>query len=240
MSVFSSTRAAGNHNCSNPNETTEPPFDSTTPSAVTVPRAAASDYAVRFDWSVFPAPPGTKKSHKSSLRDGGARWGATRDLAEIERDWNRWPDANVALPTDATNGFFVVEADTREGHPQLGEQDGLATLAALECEYGPLPATLTAESPSGSQHRYFRHPKDHPIPLITGWRHGIDIKGEGGMVLAPPSRRDGKQYRWLNWGVPIAEAPQSRQCAGGNRIQGNCPGMGRGDRDSDWWTHATR
>jgi hypothetical protein len=209
LPVFKSTREAGTPNYSDPNETTEPPFDSTASSAVTVLRAAASDYAVRFDWSVFPAPPGTKKSYKAGKQNGGARWGATRDLAEIERDWNRWPDANVAVPTDAANGVWVFEADTREGHPQLGEQDGLATLAALEREYGPLPETLMAESPSGSLHRYFRHPKDHPIPLITGWRHGIDIKGEGGMVLAPPSRRkDDKAYRWVHWGVPIAEAPQ--------------------------------
>jgi hypothetical protein len=65
-----------------------------------------------------------------------------------------------------------------------------------------------AESPTGSRHRYFRRPKDQrPIPLITGWRHGIDIKGEGGMVLAPPSRKGDKAYRWLNQ-LPIAEAPQ--------------------------------
>jgi DNA polymerase I-like protein with 3'-5' exonuclease and polymerase domains len=157
--------------------------------------------------SVFPAPPGAKKSYKSRERSNGERWGATRDPAEIERDWQRWPNANVGLPTDAANGFFVIEADTREGHPKLGDQDGLAALAALEREFGPLPNTLQAESPSGSQHRYFRHPAGAPVRSKVEWRHGIDIKGEGGMVLAPPSRRGDKAYRWVNQ-LPIAEAPQ--------------------------------
>jgi DNA polymerase I-like protein with 3'-5' exonuclease and polymerase domains len=157
--------------------------------------------------AVFPVPPGTKKSCKAGKQNGGARWGATSDPVEIERDWQRWPNANIGLPTDATNGFWVLEADTREGHPKLGDQDGLDTLAAFEREFGPLPNTLCAESPSGSQHRYFRHPAGAPVRSKAGWRHGIDIKGEGGMVIAPPSRRGDKAYRWVNQ-LPIAEAPE--------------------------------
>jgi hypothetical protein len=176
-----------------------------TPSPVTC-LDAALQWAGR-GCSVFPAPPGAKKSYKAGKQNGGPRWGATSDPAEIERDWGCWPNANVGLPTDAANGFFVLEADTREGHPKLGDQDGLATLAALECEFGPLPSTLQAESPSGSQHRYFRHPAGAPVRSKAGWRHGVDIKGEGGMVLAPPSRRGDKAYRWVNQ-LPIAEPPQ--------------------------------
>jgi hypothetical protein len=159
--------------------------------------------------SVFPAPPGTKKSYKSGKRHGGARWGATKDPVEIERDWKRWPNANLGLPTDAANGFFVLEADTIEGHERLKAQgtDGIATLTALVAEHGPLPETLQGESPSGSQHYYFLHPAGAPIRSKDGWRLGIDIKGEGGMVIAPPSRKGDKAYRWLNR-LPIAEAPQ--------------------------------
>ena len=40
----------------------------------------------------------------------------TRDLAEIEADFKKWPDATSALPTGEVNGFWVVEADTEEGH----------------------------------------------------------------------------------------------------------------------------
>jgi hypothetical protein len=162
---------------------------------------AALDYAAR-GWSVFPVPPGTKRSHWKA-KPGEARWGATKDADRIRRAYAQWPNANVGLPTDAANGFWVLDADTVEGHGK----DGIGALAALVVEHGPLPDTLRAESPSGSQHWYFRHPKDGPVRQQTGWREGIDIKGEGGMVLAPPSRKGTEAYRWVSE-VEIAEAPE--------------------------------
>jgi hypothetical protein len=154
--------------------------DSPEPAAeATVDHAPVTCLDAALQWagrgcSVFPVPPGTKKSYKAGKQNGGARWGATKDLVEIERDWQRWPNANVGLPTDAVNGFFVVKADTREGHPKLGDQDGLDSLAALEREFRPLPATLMAESPTGSQHRYFGHPVGAPVRSKEGWRHGVN------------------------------------------------------------------
>jgi hypothetical protein len=149
---------------------------------------AALDYAAR-GWSIFPVPVGTKKSHWKA-KPGEARWGATKDAGKIRRAFAQWPNANVGLPTDAANGFWVLDADTLEGHGK----DGIGALAALVAEHGPLPDTLRAESPTGSQHWYFQHPKGAPVPLRTGWREGIDIKGEGGMVLAPPSVKGGKAF----------------------------------------------
>ena len=65
-----------------------------------------------------------------------------------------------------------------------------------------------AESPSGSIHRYYQHPgrgiwvksTDNEIAP------GVDIKGDGGMVVAPPSVRSDGTYKWLN-NEPIAKAP---------------------------------
>jgi hypothetical protein len=114
------------------------------------PRLAAALRCAEYGWSVFPAPHGKKSSYKSAKNHGGIRWGATRDPEQLKRDWEQWPRANLGLPTDTDNGFFVIDADTIKGH----SKDGLGTLAALEAELGPLPETLQAESPSGSQHRY--------------------------------------------------------------------------------------
>jgi hypothetical protein len=161
---------------------------------------AALDYAAR-GWAIFPVPIGTKKSHWKA-KPGEARWGATKDADRIRRAYTQWPSANLGLPTDAANGFWVLDADTIAGHGK----DGIGGLAALVAEHGPLPDTLRAESPTGSQHWYFRHPKDGPIRLQTGWREGIDVKGEGGMVLAPPSRKGTEAYRWV-CEAEIAEAP---------------------------------
>jgi DNA polymerase I-like protein with 3'-5' exonuclease and polymerase domains len=167
-------------------------------------RDAALEYAGR-GWLVFPVPPSTKKSHKSAEHSNGVAWGATRNPDEIRRDWTRWPDAGVGVVTGSESGIWVLEADTVAGHGV----DGLASVTALEQHYGALPNTLMAESPSGSVHRYFKHPGNGQKIKSTDSKLalGVDIRGDGGMVVAPPSVRPGKgSYRWVN-GPPIAEAP---------------------------------
>jgi hypothetical protein len=116
----------------------------------------------------------------------------------------KWPNANIGIATGPQTGFFVVEADTKKGH----NVDGVATLRALEAERGALPETLMAESPTGSLHYYFRWPR-HGIVKNSASRigPGVDVRGDGGMVLAPPSIRPGVgAYRWLNQNA-IADPP---------------------------------
>ena len=165
--------------------------------------ACALDYADARRWYIFPAPPGEKKSHKAAEFSNGANWGKTRDSDEIKQDWQRWPNANIGVATGAESGIFVVEADTLEGH----EIDGLAAMKALEEVHGPLPLTLMAQSPSGSQHYYFKWPQGVTIiNSASNVAKGIDVRGEGGMVIAPPSVTDNGTYKWLN-DAPLADAP---------------------------------
>jgi hypothetical protein len=164
--------------------------------------AAALAYAAR-GWKLFPAPRGSKKSHRKA-RDGGERWGATRDASEIAQDFARWPGANIGLPTDRDNNFWILETDTKAGGHK---HDGLASLNALMAQHGPLPQTRMALSPSGSWHYYFKHPAGLTISNRTNCpAPGIDVKGDGGMVIAPPSVRDDGAYRWISE-AEIAEAP---------------------------------
>ena len=129
--------------------------------------------------------------------------GQDKGREKIERDWNCWPDANVGIVTGPESGIWVVEADTKKGHGV----DGIASLAELERENGALPPTLMAESPSGSLHRYFSWPTDGAIINSASMiGPGIDVRGKGGMVIAPPSVRKDGSYRWLN-DLPVAEAP---------------------------------
>jgi hypothetical protein len=164
--------------------------------------AAALRYATERGWAIFPAPRGEKKSHKSAKFSDGRRWGATADPNQIRRDFNRWPKANIGIPTGAVNRIFVVEADTPLGH----NVDGISALTSLELQHGKLPATLMAESPTGSLHRYFNHPGDVKI-VSRALVPGVDVKGDGGMVIAPPSIRSDGAYRWAN-NLPIADAPR--------------------------------
>src|SRR5262249_994084 len=168
--------------------------------------AAALSYAAK-GWQVFPAPRGTKKSHKSKDQSGGRNWGMTGDPAEICRDFARWPEADGGIPTGKTNGFWVLEADTKEGH----DVDGIASLRALEAEHGPLPATLAVESPSGSLHYYFKYPNDGSVirNSTSAVAPGVDVRGEGGMVIAPPSVKYGTKngaYTFIS-NVELVEAP---------------------------------
>ena len=164
---------------------------------------AAIAYAKR-GWLVFPAPPGTKKSHKAAKYSNGRQWGKTVDPDEIRANWRKWPGANVGIVTGVDSKIFVVEADTLEGH----NVDGVAALRKLEAEHTTLPKTLMAISPTGSLHHYFNYPVGTTIENSTSMvGPGIDVLGQGGMVLGPPSVRPGVgEYRWLNKNA-IADAP---------------------------------
>ena len=155
--------------------------------------------------AVFPVPPDSKKSYKSAEYSDGRAWGATRNTAEIAQDFTRWPEARIGIPCGAVNRIVVIEIDTMAGHGV----DGAIALAELEAKHAPLPDTLMACSPSGSLHRYFRHPgadiKIKTTASVIGT--GIDVRGDGGMVVAPPSLTPGVgRYYWVNK-VPIAAMP---------------------------------
>jgi Bifunctional DNA primase/polymerase, N-terminal/Primase C terminal 2 (PriCT-2) len=163
---------------------------------------AALGYVIWRGWKIFPVRFGTKRSHKAARYSGGRLWGMSDDPMEIERDFRRWPGAGVGIPTGEVNRIFVLEADTVEGHGV----NGLAGLEALEVRHGLLPATLMAESPSGSIHRYFNWPGKEIKNSVGKLARGVDVKGDGGMVVAPPTRTQTGVYRWLN-NRPIADAP---------------------------------
>jgi hypothetical protein len=162
----------------------------------------ALGYVECLGWMIFPVRFGTKRSHKSARFSGGRPWGMSGDPMEIERDFRRWPDAGVGIPTGEVNRIFVLEADTVEGHGV----DGLASLKALEARHGLLPETLMAQSPSGSIHRYFNWPGKEIKNSAGKLARGVDVKGSAGMVIAPPTRTPKGSYRWLN-DLPIVDAP---------------------------------
>ncbi|WP_164517187.1 phage/plasmid primase, P4 family [Tabrizicola piscis] len=158
--------------------------------------ASALEYA-RRGWHVFPAPAGEKKSHTSAQFGNGERWGGTTDPTLIRNYWRQWPSANVGIACGPASGLLVIECDTPEGHAV----DGIASMQKLIAAHGPLPDTIEALSPSGSWHLYFKYPASLEIgnsaSLIAP---GVDVRGEGGMVIGVPSVKPGKAepYRWKN------------------------------------------
>src|SRR5215831_16003755 len=162
----------------------------------------ALQYAGR-GWHIFPVPPNSKKSYKSKANSGGRNWGATTNRTEINRDFQKWPNAGIGIVTGQLSGIFVLEIDTVKGHGR----DGHAALIKLQRQHGRLPKTLMAKSPSNSLHHYFRVPKNILIKNSDSeLGNGIDVRGDGGMVVAPPTVRKDGYYKWCNQ-QPIANAP---------------------------------
>jgi hypothetical protein len=167
------------------------------------PIEAATKYAMQ-GLNVFPVPPNTRKSRKSE-KSSGTKWGMTNDVQQVGADFTKWRDSGVGIPTGLVNDIFIVEADTMKGHGV----DGIASLKQLEAEYGKLPPTLMAMSPSGSLHYYFKHPgADFYVKNSTSeLAPGVDVRGDGGMVIAPPTVRKDGRYQWLN-SLDVAEPPR--------------------------------
>ncbi|EHQ99494.1 bifunctional DNA primase/polymerase [Bradyrhizobium sp. WSM471] len=153
--------------------------------------AAALDYAAR-GLRVFPCTP----RGKTPAVARGFR-AATTNPATIRRYWTD-PERNIAVPTGASSGFWVLDID--------GEK-GAATLRALVKKHGALPDTRTVLTARGA-HAWFAYPG--PIPTTVGRvGAGIDTRGDDGYVIVPPSVHEtGHRYVFLGdpW-ARIAAAP---------------------------------
>lgn len=107
---------------------------------------------------------------------------------------------NVALVTGERSGVVVVDIDVKRGI------DGHEELARIGLE---LPETLSSETPSGGRHYFYRYWGAHVPNSASDIAPGVDVRGDNGYVLIPPSRgADEREYEWVNWGdAQIAEAP---------------------------------
>ena len=147
-------------------------------------RRAALAYAKR-GVPVFPCEPGGKRP---LTRNGF--WDATTEVGRVEVWWARWPAANVGVPTGKRSGLLVLDADPRDG--------GLDSLALLERENGPFPATARARTGGGGWHAFFAYPAGETVRNSAGMLGpGLDVRGEGGYVVVPPSRTL-SAYEWTD------------------------------------------
>src|SRR6266566_623697 len=128
---------------------------------------------------------------------------ATSDQAQIDAWWRRWPAANIGMATG--HRLLVVDIDGDEAE-KFAEEMGL-------------PPTACVATARGRHHYYYG---DGPSRI--GVRPGVDVRGDGGYVIAPPSiHATGVEYQWI---VPLTRAFEvapdwtTHQVAGPERTEG--------------------
>lgn len=136
---------------------------------------AALEY-INHGWSVIPIKPGEKVPLLVSWLEFQKRQAT---VSEVTEWFNNWPDANLAIIVGQISGLLVIDIDDLV----VGEN-------SFRKYFGNV-VTLTVKTPNGI-HYYFKHPSDKQISNAIRAAPGLDIKGDGGYVLAPPS----VGYKW--------------------------------------------
>jgi putative DNA primase/helicase len=137
-----------------------------------------------------------KNAAKHPRVTGGFK-AATTDARQIEAWWRKWPDANIGIATGAVSGIVVIDIDGANGH---------ATLQALVAQHGALPQTPIVKTARG-WHLYFAIPAAC-APILCSTGNGLDVRGAGGYVVAPPSRHaSGHVYLWCDGVSMMADPP---------------------------------
>jgi hypothetical protein len=178
---------------------------------------AAAKYLAR-GWSVLPLRPRDKRP----LIDWESLQQARASAADVAHWFQRWPSANVGIVTGEISNLIVLDVDPKHG--------GDASQARLEQRFEPLPATIESVTGGGGRHFYFAHPGGF-VRNRAGLAQGIDLRGDGGYIVAPPSvHPSGNPYAWAPGRSPeeIDLAPLPRWLlvpAGGPRV---------GRRLADW------
>lgn len=129
-------------------------------------------------WSIVPCEPRGKQPL--------VRWADYNNRRpteeEIERWWTKWPNANIAIICGKISGIVVVDVDTDRG----GTTDGQASTG------------LVAKTGGGGFHLFYSYPVGSTrVPNRVG-ADGIDVRADGGYVIAAPStHKSGQRYTWL-------------------------------------------
>lgn len=162
-------------------------------------------YAVQYinlGLAVFPL----RYMDKTPLTKNGCK-DATTDAAIVKAWWQKWPNANIGIATGSKSGGLVVidlDIDENKG------LDGYHTLRDWERENGALPDTWQSITGRGGNHIFFKTLRQ--VSNRTGLLDGVDVRGDGGYIVAPPSvHKNGKQYQW-------EQAPDEYEIADANEI----------------------
>lgn len=163
--------------------------------------AAALGYAAH-GWPVFPL---RGKLPARPKADGGRGFhDASTDPDAVEAMWARYPGANIGIRCGAASGLAVLDIDPDKG--------GVASLTRIETARGVLPGTVTAITGGDGLHMLYRHRPGLGCGSNV-WGPGLDLRAEGGYIVAAPSVHpsSGHRYTWAGdgtWHHPLPAWPE--------------------------------
>jgi hypothetical protein len=151
------------------------------------------DAAIAMGVPVFPCDDQKRPLTAHGFKD------ATANPEEIRRIFANPKASMIGMPTGEITWLVVVDVDVK---------DGRAGMEWLNANSHRLPQTRTIRTGSGGLHIYLRWP-GQPIRNSAGKiAPGIDIRGDGGYVIVPPSpgyaiADDSEVAEVPDWLIPI-------------------------------------
>jgi hypothetical protein len=129
---------------------------------------------LRLGLSVIPCDPATKRPLIETWKPYQSRFPTEEEVRDW---WKHWPEAAPAVVTGELSGLVVVDIDSADA----------VELKEAEKWFGE--TSWRARTPSGGMHLGYAHPGGQVSNAcrISGFDFDIDIRGDGGYVLAPPS-----------------------------------------------------
>ncbi|RGV96539.1 hypothetical protein DWV97_08045 [Ruminococcus sp. AF14-10] len=168
-------------------------------------KEAALKYAA-IGIAVFPVIPPIGNEKSAGKKPYISNWQneATTSKEKIIEWWTKWPDANIGIVTGRkSDGLVVIDLDIDDNKGI----NGYEVLKEWQRGHGNLPETWQSITGRGGYHLFYYDSVPHKSRV--GIYEGVDIRGEGGYVIAPPSiHANGHRYEWEQWkedGVGIAK-----------------------------------
>lgn len=157
-------------------------------------------HVVGPDQKTCSCPKGRNCGNSGGKHNIAAKWQEDLRGSEIfEEMARRRPKMNVGILTGEASGIFVLDIDPKD--------QGFESIKALIAEGKELPATFVVRTGTGGYHYYFQMP-DFPVRNnVKKIAPGLDIRGNGGMVVAPPSVSYAGAYS-IAHDAPVAPAPE--------------------------------
>jgi hypothetical protein len=170
---------------------------------------------------------------------------ASRDPETIRAWWRQWPSANIGLAVGRSD-LYVVDVDTRKGGGQawnrIAETNGRELLDTCRHVTGGVD-----DQGNPGMHFIFQMPTPRRHNTASIIAEGIDTRGDGGMIVLPPSlHQSGRRYAvvsgrdlWTSAPKPLPpflialeEASKNRIAPGGAPEGADMGEIPRGRRDS--------